>query len=88
MADVFLLFLAAVMVLGTGVAVPLAVRSGRRRKAARRELERRERPRRLRAELAETEDFIRRVGQATADDELDRLEESRENLRWDGLSSR
>jgi hypothetical protein len=74
MADVLLLFFAALWVLGGGAVVALTVRRGRRQIAARR----RERPRELREEAARIDDYIRKVNQATADDELDRLERQKE----------
>ena len=70
MADVLLLFAAALAVLGGGVAVALTVRSGRRK----REMEYRERPGRLRAELDQIDQRIRRVNQAATDADLDRLD--------------
>ena len=75
MADVIILFAAALAVLGGAVAIALTVRSGRRR----RELERRRRPARLRAELDQIDQRIRRVNQATADADLDRLEQPKES---------
>lgn len=70
MADVLLLFLAALAVLGGGVALALVARAGRRRMA----LERRQRPGKLRAELDQIDQRIRRIDQATADADLDSLE--------------
>ena len=74
MADVLLLFLAALLVLGGGTAVILISRAGRRKRA----LGRRDRPARLRAELNEIDQRIRRVNQAATDAELDRLEHDKE----------
>ena len=74
MADVLLLFLGALIVLGGGVAVAFTVRSGRRRQA----VERRQRPARLRAELDQIDQRIRQVNQAATDAELDRLERHKE----------
>lgn len=75
MADVLLLFVAALFVLGATVTAGVITRQGQRKRA----LERQDRPRRLRQELAATEDYIRQVNQATADEELDRLERHKEN---------
>ena len=79
-----MLFLAALLVLGGGVALAVAVRWNRRRTA----LERRDRPVRLRAELDQIDRRIRQVNQAATDAELDRLEQLKEQKRWDGSSSR
>ena len=70
MADVLLLFLAAMAILGGVVALTLVTHAGRRRKA----LERRRRPARLRAELDQIDQRIRRVNQAATDADLDRLD--------------
>jgi len=83
MADVLLLFLAAILAIGGGVAVTLIARAGHRRRV----LEQRDQPRRLRQELDQIDRYIRELGQAAADDDLDRLEDER-NREWDGLSSR
>jgi len=83
MADVLLLFLAATVVLGGGVAVTMIARAGHRRRV----LEQQDRPRRLRQELDQIDRYIRELGQAAADDDVDRLEDER-NREWDGLSSR
>ena len=83
MADVLLLFLAAILAIGGGVAVTLIARAGHRRQV----LEARDRPRRLRQELNQIDRYIRELSQAGADDDLDRLEDER-NREWDGLSSR
>jgi hypothetical protein len=73
LADVLILLAAAILTLGASVAVALIARTaGRRRRRAERE-----RPARLRAELDGIDDYIRRLGQAATDDDLDRLE--REN---------
>jgi hypothetical protein len=77
MADVILLFAAALLVLGGAVAVAFIVRSGTRRQA----LARRGQPARLRDELSAIDDYIRQVSQATADEDLDRLEQHKENNR-------
>jgi hypothetical protein len=74
MADVIILFAAALLVLGGTVALALTVRYGRRRRA----LEARGRPARLRAELDQIDERIRRVNQATSDADLDRLEHDKE----------
>lgn len=74
MADVLILLAAAILTLGAGLAVALIARAARRR----RQLAARERPARLQAELDRTNDYIRRLGQAATDDELDRLERERE----------
>jgi len=83
MADVLILFAAAMVVLVGGVAVTLIARAGHRRRV----LEQRDRPRRLRQELDQIDRYIRELGQAAADDDVDRLEDER-NREWDGLSSR
>lgn len=74
MADVLILLAAAILTLGAGLAVTVIARTGRRR----RQLAARERPARLQAELDRTNDYIRRLGQAATDDELDRLERENE----------
>jgi hypothetical protein len=74
MADVFLLFLTALIMLGGALSAMLIVRAGRRKRV----FEARERPRRLRQELDGIEDYIRKVNQATADGELDSLERHKE----------
>ena len=74
MADVILLFAAALFVLGGGVAVAVTIGAGR----ARRELERRRRPAMLRAELGQIDQRIRQVNQAATDADLDRLEQPEE----------
>ena len=84
MADVIVLFAAALLVLGGGVALVLTVRHGRRKRV----LERSGRPARLRRELNEIDTYIRELGQAASDDDVDRLENDKEQKRWDGSSSR
>lgn len=74
MGDVLLLFLAALIVIGGGVAVALTVRAGKRKRA----LDVRDRARRLRRELSEIDEYIRGLGQAASDDDLDRLERDKE----------
>jgi hypothetical protein len=73
LADVLILLAAAILTLAAATAVAVIAREGRRRRrpAAR------ERPARLQAELDGIDDYIRRLGQAATDDDLDRLE--REN---------
>jgi hypothetical protein len=83
MADVLLLFLAALLAIGGGLAVTIIARAGRRKRA----LEARDRPRRLRQELNQIDQYIRQLDQAAADDDIDRLGRER-NREWDGLSSR
>jgi hypothetical protein len=75
MGDVLILFAAALLTLGGAVTAALTVRSGRRRRA----LAGRDRPRRLQQELRDLDDYIRRVNQATADEQIDRLEQERKN---------
>ncbi len=84
MADVILLLLAAVLVAVTALVIVRAELARRRR----RQLRDRQRPARLSKELGEINDYIRRLGQASTDDDLRSLEEERENSKWDGLSSR
>jgi hypothetical protein len=74
MADVILLFCAALLALGGTAAMALTVRYGRRRQA----LERHARPARLRRELDEINERIRQVNQAATDADLDRLEQPEE----------
>lgn len=74
MADVLILLAAAILTLGAGMAVALIARTGRRRH----QLAARERPGRLQAELDRTNDYIRRLGQAATDDDINRLERERE----------
>lgn len=69
MADVLILFAAALLMLGGGFAAWLVARSGRRA----REVSRASRPRALRDDLRRTDDYIREVGQALTDGDLDRL---------------
>lgn len=73
MADVLVLFGCALIILGGAVAVGLIARAGRDR----RRLAERDRPQRLARNLADTEDLIRRINQATTDAELDRLANER-----------
>lgn len=73
MADVVILLACALIVLAGLGAVALIARSGHRRRV---EAER-DRPARLRRTLAETDDYIRRVRQATTDEQLDRLDDER-----------
>lgn len=74
MADVLILALGAVIVMAGSLAVALVVRAGKRGQA----LERQQRPARLRAELDQIDQRIRRVNQAATDAELDRLERHKE----------
>lgn len=73
MADVLILFAAALIVLIGAGALVLIARAGRRRRA----VAERDRPARSRRLLAETNDLIRRIDQAATDDELDRLDSER-----------
>jgi hypothetical protein len=73
MADVVLLFVAAVLVLGGMTVTAVIVRAGRRSRA----LEERDRPRRLRADLRATDGYISRVNGALSEDDLDSLERQR-----------
>jgi hypothetical protein len=73
LADVLILLAAAILTLAAATAVAVIAREGRRRPP----LAARERPARLQAELDGIDDYIRRLGQAATDDDLDRLE--REN---------
>lgn len=74
MADVLILFTAAMLTLAGGIVLALTVRSGQRRRA----LEARRRPAMLRAELDRTNQRIRRIDQAATDAELDRLDPTKE----------
>jgi hypothetical protein len=78
------LAVAVLLVIGGAAVTALVISVGRRRQA----LERRQRPARLRRELEDISNYIRRVDQAAADADLDRLEQDRENDKWDCLSSR
>jgi hypothetical protein len=69
MADVLILFAAALIVMGGGFAVWLVARSGRKA----REIRNANRPNALRNDLQRTDDYIREVGQVLTDSELDRL---------------
>lgn len=69
MTDVLVLFGCALIILGGAVAVALIVRHGRDMHR----LAEQDRPQRLARDLADTEDLIRRINQATTDAELDRL---------------
>jgi hypothetical protein len=84
MADVIVLFAAALLVLGGAVVLARTVQRGRRKRV----LERSGRPARLRRELNEIDTYIRELGQAASDDDVDRLEHDKEQKRWDGSSSR
>lgn len=84
MADVLLLFLAALLVLGGTTAAALITRAGCRKRA----LERRDRPRRQRQEIDQLDNYIRQLSQAATDADIDRLEQLKEQKRWDGSSSR
>jgi hypothetical protein len=83
-ADVLILFIAALAVLAGAFAVALVIRSGRRRRA----LAEADRPRRAEREIAGIDDYLRRLSQAAAGEEIDRLESERKRKQWDGLSSR
>ncbi len=72
MADVILLFVAALFVIGGVVAIAVTIGTGRRR----REVERSQEPARLRAELDQIDQRIRRVNQAATDADLARLDQS------------
>lgn len=74
MADVLILALGAVIVMAGGLVLAVIVRTGKRNRA----LERRQRPARLRAELDQIDQRIRRVNQAATDAELDRLDPTKE----------
>lgn len=69
MADVIILFAAALMVLGGGIMVAVIVRAGRRRNAQ----IRRDAPHRLRADLRATDDYIARLKDTLDEDDLDSL---------------
>jgi hypothetical protein len=73
-ADVVLLFIAAVLVLGGAAVIAAIVRAGRRGQA----LRERDRPRRLRADLRATDEYISRINDALSDDDLDSLERQRD----------
>lgn len=73
MADVVILFAAALMVLGGGIMVAVIVRAGQRRNAQ----IRRDAPRRLRADLRATDDYIARVNDVLDEDDLDSLDRQR-----------
>lgn len=70
MADVLLLLLAAVLVMGGGVAVALTVRSGSRRNAQIRG----DAPRRLRQDLRATDNYINRINEALSEEDLDSID--------------
>lgn len=84
MADVIVLFAAALLTLAGAVTALAVARAGRHRRA----LAERGRMRRQREELARVDDYIRRVSQATTDEQLDRLDDERKHNGWAGLSSR
>lgn len=69
MADAVILFAAALLVLGGGCGVAWMAARSRRARA----VQRANRPRVLSDDLRRTDDFIRDLGQAATDDELDRL---------------
>lgn len=73
MADVIILFAAALMVLGGGIMVAVIVRAGQRRNAQ----IRRDAPRRLRADLRATDDYIARIKDVLSEDDLDSLDRQR-----------
>lgn len=75
MADVLILFSGALIVIAGAVTVAFIARNAR----AQRRLAEQARPRLLQQRLTETEDFIRRVRQATTDAELDRLDSERKH---------
>ena len=77
MADVLALLLAAVLVMVGGVTAVLVARSGRRRN----EQIRRDAPRRLRAELRQADDYLQKINDALSEDDLDGLEEKRNEGR-------
>ena len=84
MGDVLGLLAIAVLALLAVLAVAQMAATARRR----RQLAARERPGRLKRELDEVNDYIRRLDQAATDDDLNRLERERGNGKWDGSSSR
>jgi len=82
-ADVIVLFLGALIVLGASATAAVMVRASRRRRA----LAAASRPARLKAEADYLDQYVRRLDQAAADGDLDRLESERKSRKWDGLSS-
>lgn len=80
MGDVIALLAAAVLALAAVVTAALMIRAARRRKALAEE----QRPARLKSEADYLDRYVRRLGQATADADLDRLENERKSQEWDG----
>jgi hypothetical protein len=74
-ADVLILFCAALIAIVAGIVTVLIVRDGR----ARRRLAARERPFQLERDLAASDDYLRRVSQVTTEAELNRLENERKH---------
>lgn len=80
MADVLALLAAAVLALAAIVTAAVMARTARRRKA----LAEASRPARLKSEADYLDRYVRRLDQATADADLDRLENERKSRQWDG----
>ncbi len=83
MFDIIALFAAFVFVLATSLAVALVLIAERRQ----RQLAQAQRKARFRSESAYLDSYIRRLGQAATDADLNRLEAERKSQKWDGLSS-
>ena len=73
MADAVLLFVAAVLVMGTSLGLAVIIGHGRRERARLR----RDAPRQLRADLKATDDYIGRINDALSEEDLDSLDRQR-----------
>jgi hypothetical protein len=78
--DVIVLLAAAVLTLAAIMTAALMARAARRRRA----LAEASRPARLKAEADYLDRYVRRLDQAAADADLDRLETERKSRKWDG----